>query len=277
MSEFAIGLFLIAIAVTGNAQPFGKFAIDNAFSFVKWAIAIWILEWCITKAPKDALPATRVFGGGLILGIILLNQNKITALIKQAAQEFQTGAATDSTASSNAYANKDNGLLSGASGSNSTASPDNGLLPGTTWNNSNSQGSNMATLAQQQAFIQNNMPYAEQVANQLGTSPATVLAQSAYETGWGTSSAYNNDNNVAGINNPGSQTGEDYAQYNTLAAGWQGYQNLMQDPRYQYTYGLTGTMFAQAANNAGYSTNPNYASEYSGVYNSVLNLTGASS
>lgn len=248
MSQFAIGVLLIVIAITGNASAFGSFAFNNATSFVKWFIAIYIVKWCIFNAPPEARPATRTFGIGLTAGVILINQSQIRSLLKMASQEFETPI------------NPDNGLKANVTGYSS--SYDNGL----------NTGGNMATREQQLEFIQANLPYASQAAEALGTTPATVLAQSAYETGWGTSSAYQNLNNVAGINNPGSQTGEDYASYNNLAAGWQGYTNLLQSHRYSGAYGLTGTAFASAVNNAGYSTNPDYASEYAGVYNSVQSL-----
>lgn len=248
MSQFAIGVLLIVIAITGNATAFGTFAFGNATSFVKWFIAVYIIKWCIFNAPQEARPATRTFGIGLTAGVILINQSQISALLKTASQQFQTPA------------NPDNGLKSNVTSFSSSF--DNGLKT----------GGNMANQQQQIDFIQANLPYASQAAEALGTTPATVLAQSAYETGWGTSNAYQNLNNVAGINVPGSQTGENYASYNSLAAGWQGYTSLLQDPRYSGAYGLTGTAFANSVNNAGYSTNPDYASQYSGVYNSVQSL-----
>lgn len=130
----------------------------------------------------------------------------------------------------------------------------------------------MATQAQQISFLKTNLPYASSVAAQLGTTPETLLAQSAYETGWGTSNVYQTDNNIGGVNVPGSQTGENYASYANLQDGWNGYLTVLSNPNYQAAYGQVGTNFANAVNAAGYSTNPNYGSEYSGVYQSVLGL-----
>lgn len=240
MSQFAIGLLLIAIAVTGNGETFSEFALENSVSFVKWWLAVYILKWCIFNAPTSAKPATRTFSIGLIIGLILINQSKISSLLKSAAAEFKVP---------NWY---DNGLNT---------------------NVKNFSGASyMATEQQQISFLQQNLPYATAAAAQLGTTPETLLAQSAYETGWGTSNVYQQDNNVAGINVVGSQTGEEYQTYSNLQQGWTGYLNTLMAPQYQSAYGQVGTNFANAVNSGGYSTNPNYGSEYSGVYQSVLGL-----
>lgn len=58
----------------------------------------------------------------------------------------------------------------------------------------------MATYSQQQAnFIATELPYAQRESKRTGIPVSVFLAQSAWETGWGTSYLFTKENNPAGI------------------------------------------------------------------------------
>ncbi len=111
----------------------------------------------------------------------------------------------------------------------------------------------VASVAQQQAFINSNLPLASTIAGQLGLSPSEVLGQWALETGWGTQSNYSTLNNPGNVS-PGGQL----ATYPTMQAGAQAYANVLQ------SMGVTGLgnpqQFATALEAKGYAgANQQYA------------------
>ncbi len=113
----------------------------------------------------------------------------------------------------------------------------------------------MATLAQQQAFLQQYGAAASSAASNLGLSQSEVLGQWALETGWGTS--------FAGANNLGNVSpGGQVANYPSVNAGVSAYENTL------YNLGVAGptyanspASFAAALQRVGYATDPNYANK----------------
>ena len=71
-------------------------------------------------------------------------------------------------------------------------------------------------------FVSNVLPYAQQVSANTGLPLDLIIAQSAQETGWGTSNAAVNGNNYFGISPGGS-----LASYPNIAAGFQAYANTI--------------------------------------------------
>ncbi len=91
-------------------------------------------------------------------------------------------------------------------------------------NRSNPSGAisaNYAVPANAHAFVRQMQPYANQVSKSTGLSPAMLLAQWGLESGWGTSQAATENNNLGGIKPWGSYgagTDSKYAGYSSLSA-----------------------------------------------------------
>ena len=62
----------------------------------------------------------------------------------------------------------------------------------------------MATTQEQQAFIKEFTPWAEQASQQLNISPSIILAQWALESGWNVNYVGDNVHNVAGLTTNGT-------------------------------------------------------------------------
>lgn len=119
-------------------------------------------------------------------------------------------------------------------------------------------------------FVNQYLPYAEQVSQQTGLPVDYVLGQAGEETGWGTSSAAVNQNNFFGISPGGS-----LATYSSPAEGFGAYANLIGS---NYSgVNTSGSPFdiAQQLQSAGYASDPNYASNVAGAVNSVDQVLGA--
>ncbi|MDD3760173.1 MAG: flagellar assembly peptidoglycan hydrolase FlgJ [Acidithiobacillus sp.] len=135
-------------------------------------------------------------------------------------------------------------------------------------------------LQRAKAFVQSILPAVRQAAVQLDVSPVAILAQAALETGWG---AHAPGNNLFGIKAEsgwggsalqnlthefvdGVNTVEDasFRAYQNVAASVANYtQLLLNSPRYRAALGQGGNIagFAQALQNGGYATDPNYAAK----------------
>ena len=124
-----------------------------------------------------------------------------------------------------------------------------------------------AAPASDQAYLQSIYPYASQAASQLGVPVSAVLAQSALETGWGTSNAWQNLNNPAGINVAGAATGENYAAYSSPAAGYAAYANLVASQYPGAVGASTPYQYANALAAGGWATDPYYASKIDAIAN----------
>ena len=127
----------------------------------------------------------------------------------------------------------------------------------------------MASLQQQNAFLQQYAPLANTVAQQTGNSPAEILGQWALETGWGTESGM-------GSYNPGNiQSNGQNVNFSSPSAFAQEYVNTLT------TLGATNdanNVGAFAAANAGYDPgNSNYSSSLADTIGTVQGLNSAGS
>lgn len=144
-----------------------------------------------------------------------------------------------------------------------------------------------------QEFLQRLAPYAQQAADQASVSPATVLAQAALETGWGqhviSTPEGGSSNNVFNIKADTGWTGakvntqtHEYEQgertseqaqfraYGSVAESFHDYVNFLQsNPRYQKALeaGRDAVQFAEELQQAGYATDPEYASKLKRIIN----------
>jgi hypothetical protein len=135
----------------------------------------------------------------------------------------------------------------------------------------------ISTGGNQAAFVKQMQPYANQVAQSTGLSPAMLLTQWGLESGWGTSQAATQNNNFGGIKPWGSYgAGADstYAGYSSLSAFAKGaaafyndnsnYRKLENAAR----NGASASQQVQLLGQSGYATNPHYAED-------LLNLVGS--
>ncbi|MCY0900238.1 MAG: glucosaminidase domain-containing protein [Firmicutes bacterium] len=117
------------------------------------------------------------------------------------------------------------------------------------------------------AFLQQMMPYANQVAHSTGLSPALLLAQWGLESQWGTSTAAQQNHNLGGIKpwgpyGPGAD--RKYAGYSSLSAFAQGdaaFYNENSNYRALENAARAGASVAQQAQllgQSGYATDPAY-------------------
>ncbi|MEY2341120.1 flagellar assembly peptidoglycan hydrolase FlgJ [Acidithiobacillus sp. IBUN Pt1247-S3] len=144
--------------------------------------------------------------------------------------------------------------------------------------NWNQAGQNLVQRAK--SFVQSILPAVRQAAVQLDVSPVAILAQAALETGWG---AHAPGDNLFGIKAGGGWSGnalqnlthefvdgvktvEDasFRAYQSVASSVANYtQLLLNNPRYQTALGQGNNIagFAQALQNGGYATDPDYAAK----------------
>jgi hypothetical protein len=125
----------------------------------------------------------------------------------------------------------------------------------------------------QTAFVLDNLPYAESVSAQTGLPVDYVLAQSAEETGFGTSSAATLLNNFFGLSPGGS-----LASYGSPQAGFDAYASLMQSPGYAGVLSAAGSgpdAIGSALVSAGYNTaDPAYSSKVGGLVSTIDQILG---
>ena len=140
-------------------------------------------------------------------------------------------------------------------------------------------------------FIKDIWPHAQQAAKQLGVDPKVLMAQAALETGWGRSLIRHEDgrssNNLFGIKAGNAwhndsvtvptleyrdgmvvKDSASFRSYDSLAAGFQDYVKFLQtNPRYNEALNKVGDpgQFAEALQQGGYATDPNYANKIQDV------------
>lgn len=131
----------------------------------------------------------------------------------------------------------------------------------------------MATIQQQQAFVANYGPYAQQAGSQLGVSPNVILGQWANESGWGVGGGAANQGNMAGI----TQAGGGYASYSSPQDFTNAYISTLQNPRYASALntGSNSDAFVNGLYGGGYFTaNPaTYASNVSSNANTINTIS----
>lgn len=138
----------------------------------------------------------------------------------------------------------------------------------------------------QEDFVNKMLPFAQISANLLGTTPGTLLAQWALESGWGTSEYARNRNNFAGINaidtNPDNATS--YTTVEDFAREYARFIGVNSDGTHRNTsymragiYGTSGSNYYSILKQCGYATSPNYVAELTDVYNRLgVHQTGLS-
>jgi len=140
-------------------------------------------------------------------------------------------------------------------------------------------------------FVDRLMPLARKAAEKLGVAPEVLLAQAALETGWGRKisrdSAGRSSNNLFNIKADGRWQGErvvvstleyrdgvavreraTFRAYESFEDSFDDFVNfLQQSPRYQraIAVGADARAFTTELANAGYATDPNYASKIIGI------------
>ncbi|MCL5255588.1 MAG: flagellar assembly peptidoglycan hydrolase FlgJ [Gammaproteobacteria bacterium] len=142
-------------------------------------------------------------------------------------------------------------------------------------------------------FLEQLAPYAQQAAEQAGIAPESVLAQAALETGWGRYVVAHGDgssNNLFNIKADHRWQGEAaqtrtteyydgkpqreqafFRVYGSVAESFNDYVNFLQsNPRYQQalSVGQQPQQFVEALQQAGYATDPSYASKLQTIMNS---------
>lgn len=138
----------------------------------------------------------------------------------------------------------------------------------------------------QRNFISNMMPFAMIAANLLGTTPGTLLAQWALESGWGTSKFARTRNNFAGINAIDSDPNK-ATSYKTPADFAKAYATFIgvrpDGTKLNTSYvrsgilGTFGSTYYSILKKNGYATDPDYVSKLTAIYNSIgVHQTGLS-
>lgn len=151
-----------------------------------------------------------------------------------------------------------------------------------------------STLPSPLAFVKTIWPFAKKAAQELGVSPRVLIAQAALETGWGRSILPNgqgeSSNNLFNIKAGGSWDGKktsvatleyedgiavkkraNFRAYDSLMDSFSDYVHLIKEsPRYQEALESAGDVHAytRALQEAGYATDPSYASKINKIYHS---------
>ena len=147
-----------------------------------------------------------------------------------------------------------------------------------------------------QDFVHSLYPIAQEVAEELGVDPRVLLAQSALETGWGRQLANRPDgrstHNLFGIKADARWDGEratvstveyrdgvarlekaSFRAYGSYEESFRDYVKFLQEnPRYSEALDVAHSpeAFARRLQEAGYATDPVYASKITGVMNSPI-------
>jgi flagellar protein FlgJ len=183
----------------------------------------------------------------------------------------------------------------GQSGSAQTAMP----AAGATTNGKAGAGAYIATQgaspAEQQSFVHDLWPQAQQAGQQLGVDPRSLIAQAALETNWGRSvpqdAAGASSNNLFGVkasrgwagpsvtaptreyqNGTPTETQAQFRAYSSPSQSLQDYVALLQNnPRYASALNTRGNVqaFAAGLQRGGYATDPDYARKIGAVAHSV--------
>ncbi len=146
-------------------------------------------------------------------------------------------------------------------------------------------------------FIEQLLPLAEKAAEMLGVNPSVLLAQAALETGWGKSitrdaASGQSSRNLFNIKADSRWKGEAvqvqtleyrggvpekeqarFRAYDHYADSFNDYVDFLRsNPRYQQALesGDDPTRFVQELHNAGYATDPEYASKIERIFNGEL-------
>jgi flagellar protein FlgJ len=156
---------------------------------------------------------------------------------------------------------------------------------------------------EQQSFVRNLWPQAQQAGQQLGVDPRSLIAQAALETHWGRSvpqdAAGASSNNLFGIKASRGWAGpsvtaptqeyqngaptETQAQFRAYASPTQSLQDyvalLQNNPRYASALHTGGDVqaFAAGLQRGGYATDPDYARKIGAVAQSVSSALSGSS
>ncbi len=153
--------------------------------------------------------------------------------------------------------------------------------------------------ASKEDFIRSMRPHAERAARKLGVDPDVLVAQAALETGWGSSVPCNSSGecsfNLFGIKAGSQWSGQTasvptiefeegvavrkaqrFRAYDSVAASFDDYAKLIGNSnRYQAALGTqdNAAQFAQALQDGGYATDPNYANKIASVVREVKAFT----
>lgn len=142
----------------------------------------------------------------------------------------------------------------------------------------------MVTQAQQQSFLSSIWGDVQQASQATGISPLLIAAQTALESAWGTAAPNNNYFGIKG--NGGQQVTTEYvngqpvsemqnfAGYSSFSQSLAGWVDLISGNHRYAGVARAGSpeAQAQALAQAGYATDPNYASKLTGVMNSITKL-----
>jgi flagellar protein FlgJ len=153
--------------------------------------------------------------------------------------------------------------------------------------------------ASKEDFIRSMRPHAERAARKLGVDPDVLVAQAALETGWGSSVPCNSSGdcsfNLFGIKAGSQWSGQTasvptiefeagvavrkaqrFRAYDSVADSFDDYAKLIGNSnRYQAALGTqdNAAQFAQALQDGGYATDPNYANKIASVVREVKAFT----
>jgi hypothetical protein len=254
MIQFLLGLFLVAVAATGSGGALMQ-QVAKEKGFIPFALACAIVFYVWTETPPPEQKPVRTLIVVALMAALIAQEKRLAAAIAKAWAEV--------TGLGSGGGPQDNGFLPFASGGQGFSPP---VIGGSSSGGSTSSGP--------LGFLQEALPFAQQTAAKLNVPVNYVLGQWALETGYGTSSAFQNENNPAGINVPGG-TGADYQSYSSPAAGFSGFQNLLtQDPRYANVAGSQSALqYGQALQGDGYASDPSYASKLANTANSPTILS----
>lgn len=241
MTSFLLGLYVVAVGLTGNTGGL-LYLLAGEAGFIPWIVAIGIGYYAWENVSGDEREPVHVLILTAIAAVAIKERAKIVSGLQTAWSDLNSLGTQGGQASIGSAMN-------------------NGLLGNPGWN-AGSAGPNPT------AFLQSIFPAAASTAAQTGIPVQALLGQAALETGWGSSPAFQNLNNVAGINIPGGN-GTQYQSFSSPAASFNALGNLVTS---QYPNAIGGgvTQYAQALQAGGYATDPLYASKLIGVANSPL-------
>ena len=240
MSEFLLGLYIVAVGLTGNAGNL-LYLLAGEAGFIPWIAAIGIGYYAWNNVGGAEREPVRGLILASIAAIAIKERSKLVSSVSTAWSELNAlGSGSGQSNLAAAGAGSGGGGFLGLGGSAAAANP--------------------------AAFLQSIYPAAKQTAATYGLPVAAVLGQSALETGWGTSPAFLQNNNVAGINIPGGN-GSQYASYSSPAASFNALGSLIAN-NYPGAIGSNVTGYANALQSGGYATDPAYASKLIATANS---------
>lgn len=130
-------------------------------------------------------------------------------------------------------------------------------------------------------FIKQMRPFAIEAGKRLGVNPNIIIAQAAHETGWGRHAPNNNFFGIKGKG--GTFTTAEYVNGKpvTITDSFRGYRNMedsvkgyadfiLGNKRYKNAIGLNDPeAYINAIAQAGYATDPNYASRVMSIYKMI--------